>query len=470
MAKRKAAARSTARRKAATTRRKGRTRSAGKKAASVRKSASKKKASARKKVASARKTTVKKKTASARKTVVRKMKRAAPVAKKRLPMIDASTCLGCHACVDACPFNVLEVQKFVAIVARADDCCGVVSCQEVCPNGSLRIAEADAETPSLVDARLQSVDVPGLWLAGDLTGLPLIKNALRQGSLAIDSIAADLPKKRKGDVLDVVIVGAGPAGLAASLRAKERGLRYATLEQATIASSIRAFPRHKLVYDQPLQIPIDGELWMKECTKEELLMQWTRVVRKHQLEIREQHRVTGIAREDDVFTVRATSAGADVVLRARHVIVAVGRRGSPRKLGVDIAPGAESRVFYHLADARTFEGQRVLVVGLGDVAMEAAVALASQPGTHVTLIHRGEGFSRGKSRNVSEVQSLAARKKIDLRWSTEIAAIDDEDVTLRKGEDAEKAHFDAIFVLIGGAPSWDLLAKAGVKILSESGS
>jgi len=394
----------------------------------------------------------------------------APVAKKRLPMIDASTCLGCHACVDACPFNVLEVQKFVAIVARADDCCGVVSCQEVCPNGSLRIAEADAETPSLVDARLQSVDVPGLWLAGDLTGLPLIKNALRQGSLAIDSIAADLPKKRKGDVLDVVIVGAGPAGLAASLRAKERGLRYATLEQATIASSIRAFPRHKLVYDQPLQIPIDGELWMKECTKEELLMQWTRVVRKHQLEIREQHRVTGIAREDDVFTVRATSAGADVVLRARHVIVAVGRRGSPRKLGVDIAPGAESRVFYHLADARTFEGQRVLVVGLGDVAMEAAVALASQPGTHVTLIHRGEGFSRGKSRNVSEVQSLAARKKIDLRWSTEIAAIDDEDVTLRKGEDAEKAHFDAIFVLIGGAPSWDLLAKAGVKILSESGS
>lgn len=392
----------------------------------------------------------------------------APATKKRLPMIDTSTCLGCHACVDACPFNVLEVEKFVAIVARPDDCCGVVSCQEVCPNGSLRIAEADAETPSLVDERLQSVDVPGLWLAGDLTGMPLIKNALRQGAAAIDALASELPKKRKDDALDVVIVGAGPAGLAASLRAKERGLRYATLDQATIASSIRAFPRHKLVYDQPLQIPVEGELWMKECTKEELLMQWMRVVRKHQLDIREQHRVTGIAREDELFTVRAQSS-SEVALRARHVIVAVGRRGSPRKLGVEIAKGAESRVFYHLADARTFEGQRVLVVGLGDAAMEAVVALASQPGTHVTVVHRGEGFARGKSRNVSEVQALAARKKIDLRFSTKVIEIGDPEISLEHGGEVERTRFDAIFVLIGGVPSWDLLAGAGVKILSDPG-
>jgi thioredoxin reductase len=268
----------------------------------------------------------------------------------------------------------------------------------------------------------------------------------------------------------VLIVGAGPAGLAASLRAKERGLQYATLEQSTIASSIRAFPRHKLVYDQPLAIPVEGELWMRECTKEELLAQWTRVVRKHALAVCEDHRVASIEREGETFVVRAEHAGADVVLRARHVIVAVGRRGSPRKLPIEIGKRAESKVFYHLADARTFAGQRVVVVGLGDAAMEAAIALASQPGTHVTMVHRGEGFTRGKARNVGEIQSLVGRKKIELRLSTELLSVDDDVTMHHNGENGPtKAHADAVFVLIGGVPSWDLLARAGVKILSESG-
>jgi len=390
----------------------------------------------------------------------------APPRKKRLPVIDASTCLGCHACVEACPFDVIEVEKFVAVVARPDDCCGVVLCQQACPNGSLRIAEADAEQPALVDDKLEAVDVPGLYLAGDLTGLPLIKNALRQGASAIDRIHETLPKKNRGEDLDVIIIGAGPAGLAASLRAKELGLRYATLEQASIAASIRAFPRHKLVYDQPLHVPGEGELWMKECTKEELLAQWTRVVRKHALAIREEHRVVDVAREENGFVVRAEHAGADVVLHAKHVIVAIGRRGSPRMLPIDIAPRAESKVFYHLADARSLAGQRVFVVGLGDAAMEAAIALASQPGTRVTVCHRGEGFSRGKTRNVAEMKALVARKKIDLRLSTELVAIG-ESVTIRSSGETATLPADAIFVLIGGVPSWDLLARAGLKILSR---
>ncbi len=394
----------------------------------------------------------------------------APPAKKRLPVIDASTCLGCHACVDACPFDVLEVEKFVAVVARPDDCCGVVLCAQACPNGSLRIAEADADRPALVDDRLESVDVAGLYLAGDLTGLPLIKNALRQGAAAIDRIDETLPKRERarGDDLDVVIVGAGPAGLAASLRAKELGLRYATLEQATIAASIRAFPRHKLVYDQPLDVPVEGELWMRECTKEELLAQWTRVVRKHALAIREDHRVVDVAREEDAFIVRAVHGTEAVTLRAKRVIVAIGRRGSPRTLPIDLAPGAESKVFYHLADARSLAGQRVVVVGLGDAAMAAAAALASQPGTRVALCHRGDAFTRGKARNVAEIKSLVARKKIDLRFSTELVAVG-EKVTLRTAGELVTEPADAVFVLVGGAPSWDLLARAGVQILSQDG-
>jgi thioredoxin reductase len=388
-------------------------------------------------------------------------------AKKRLPVIDTSTCLGCHACVDACPFDVIEVEKFVAVVARPDDCCGVVLCEQACPNGSLRIAEADAETPRVVDERLESVDVPGLFLAGDLAGLPLIKNALRQGEAAIDHIAAGLPKKRSrapdSGVLDVVIVGAGPAGLAASLRAKELGLTYATLEQATVAASIRAFPRHKLVYDQPLKLPCEGELWMhardsQGCTKEELLAQWERVVRKHALAIREGHRVVDLSRQDDGtdFVVRALHEGEERVFRARRVVVAIGRRGSPRKLPIAIPPSAEAKVFYHLADARSLAGQRVVIVGLGDTAMEAACALAAQPGTHVTLVHRGDGFTRGKTRNVAEVKALVDRKKIDLRLSTELVTLGDSVALETRGE-RSKVPADAVFVLIGGVASWDLL-------------
>ncbi len=379
----------------------------------------------------------------------------APPAKRKLPVVDTSTCLGCYACVDACPFDVLEIQRYVAVVARPEECCGVVLCEQVCPNGSLKIDEGDVvlDRPD-VDEHLESRNVRGIFLAGDLTGLPLIKNAINQGVRAIDRIAATLPRKRSAPI-DVVVVGAGPAGLSAALRAKEKGLSCVVLEQATVAASVKGFPRDKIVHDPPLDLPVEGELWLRESTKEELVAQWTRIVRARAIDVREGHRVTAIDEEGGAFVV---SAG-DERFRAARVVVAIGRRGTPRTLELAIEPGAETRVLHSLADARSFAGKRIVIAGLGDSAMEAAIALARQPDTSVTVTYRGSSFRRGKARNVSELEKLVADGKVKLLFEAVPTAIGRTHVTLSRGQ---RLPCDVLLVLIGGIPAWDLLSRFGV--------
>jgi thioredoxin reductase len=370
----------------------------------------------------------------------------------RLPVIDTSTCLGCYACVDACPYDVLEIRKYVAVVARPADCCGLILCEQKCPNGSLALEFADRAPGPGVTESLESKTVPGLYLAGDVGGQPLIRNAINQGALAVRAIADSLP--RHDAELDLVIIGAGPAGLAAALEAHARGLRYIALEQATIADSIRSFPRGKLVIDPDL--PNASALWLAEATKEELLARWTRTVREVRPAIREGCRVTRITRG---FTVE-TAAGE--TFRAARVIVAIGRRGTPRKLAAEIPPAFADHVHYSLADARSFAGRRVLVVGLGDVAMEAAIALASQPGTEVVVAARAPEFRRGKARNIAEMRRRIASGVLRVEWEAEVASLAPCRATLATPHGAREVACDSIFVLIGSIPAEDLLRGAGV--------
>ncbi|WP_437642265.1 NAD(P)-binding domain-containing protein [Sorangium sp. So ce854] len=410
-----------------------------------------------------------------------------PAARVRLPRIDTTTCLGCYACVDACPYDVLAVERYVAVVARPEACCGLTLCEQRCPNGSLTVEDGApiADRPRLGDD-LESLDVPGLYLAGDITGLPLIKNAIHQGAHAAARVAEDLqrtgPRGAGGQALDLIIVGAGPAGISAALRARELGLSFEVIEQGSVAQSIQSFPRGKLVFDQPLDLPVAGKLWLKESTKEELLSHWLRVVRKERLPILQDTRMVSIERATGagdgaaaagfVVVTEPREGGPRAERRARRVLLALGQRGSPRRLPFELSAEVEGRVYYHLADARSLAGSRVLIVGLGDVAMEAAIALARQPATEVTVVYRGGGFRRGKTRNIEEIRRLAAASRLSLRFETDVTALAAAPggalaATLSSPSGTRAHPCDAVLVLIGSIPPWSALRAAGVRPIAE---
>jgi len=249
--------------------------------------------------------------------------------------------------------------------------------------------------------------------------------------------------------------------VAAALEAESRGLRYVGLEQATIADSIRSFPRQKLVIDPDL--PNTSALWLAEATKEELLARWTRAVREARPAIVEGRRVTRIARTAAGFIVDDIDRdGAGSSHRAAHVIIAIGRRGTPRPLGIAIPPTVAGDVHYSLADARSFAGRQVLVVGLGDVAMEAAIALSRQPGTEVVIAARAPEFRRGKARNIAEVRRRVAAGTLRVVWHSEVSALAPGRATLATPTGALVVPCDSVFVLIGAIPAEGLLRDVGV--------
>ncbi|MEZ4230150.1 MAG: NAD(P)-binding domain-containing protein [Polyangiaceae bacterium] len=408
----------------------------------------------------------------------------APALVRRLPTIDESTCIGCNACVDACPYDVLQLERYVAKVVRPDDCCGLTLCEQRCPNGSLVVREGEPifDRP-LVSESLEALESAGVFLAGDVTGLPLIRNAINQGAQAMDAIAQSLtaagPAAARGDVLDVLIVGAGPAGLSAALAADEQRLDYLVVEQGSVAESIRSFPRGKLVFDQPLGVPKIGELWLEESSKEELLAKWRRIVREQRVRIDEGWRVVACQRVDGgppLGLLEVTLQDADRHERrllTRRVLLAVGRRGSPRKLPLELPDTTLDSVFYHLADARTFAGKRVLIVGLGDVAMETAIAIGRQPGTRVAISYRGETFRRGKRRNIQELERLVRGGRVELLWNSDVTSIAGSGhvgelgqglkVWLNEGGVERVLELDALFVMIGSVAPWRLLEGFGVR-------
>jgi thioredoxin reductase/ferredoxin len=375
------------------------------------------------------------------------------------PWIDTARCLGCGACVTACPeTGVLAMERGKARMVEAANCIGHGACKESCPTEAIILVlgtkEQGVEVPAL-DPHFET-SVPGLFVAGEIGGIGLIRNAIEQGRQVIESVRA-LDGLGRPDRLDVVIVGAGPAGFAAALAAHEHGLRYRALEQECLGGTVARYPRAKLVLTAPVVLPMVGRLKLRETSKEALLDLWERAERESGVEIRYGEKVSDIVPEAGGFLVR--SAGGEHHCRA--VVLAIGRRGSPRKLGV---PGEDSaKVLYQLDDAADHRGQRVLVVGAGDSALEAATALAEQPGTTVTLACRGDGFPRAKPPNRERVTAQERSGRLRVIRSSVIESIEAGQVKISSSAGAEALPNDRVFVCAGGELPTRFLHHIGIE-------
>lgn len=376
------------------------------------------------------------------------------------PHIEPLSCIGCTACITACPESgVIEMVDGIAHVVRAASCVGHGVCEVACPVGAIRVGLGEvAQRPDR--PRLSSeyeTSVPGVFVAGELSGVALIRNAVEAGKAVIDAIALRPRGTPQQGVVDVLIVGAGPCGLTASLRAIEHGLSWITIDQDGLGGTVRKYPRRKLVLTQPVELPLGERLRRRQYVKEELIEFWADCMERHGAKVRAGVRFAGVTRDNGVF-LADTSAGP---IRCRTILLALGRRGTPRKLGV---PGEESeRVLYQLTDAATYRSERVLVVGGGDSALEAATALASQPGNRVALSYRKADFFRAKRRNLDRIREFAADGRIEVIFSSQVRTIEPGRVLIATQGGSERAiENDYVFVFAGGNPPFPLLKQVGI--------
>ena len=380
------------------------------------------------------------------------------------PVIDTATCIGCSSCVRACPEgDVLGLLAGKATLIDPTRCIGHGACEKACPVGAITLmfgtATRGIDIPS-VDPDFQS-NVPGIYLAGEIGGMGLIRNAITQGVQAADAIAAATAEDGPAPdaaMLDLLIVGSGPAGIAASLRAMEHGLSFETIEQDSLGGTVAHYPRRKVVMTEPAKLPLYGEIKSRRISKEELLGIWADVVEKTGLSVRTKERVTSVVPIAGGFQVE-TSTGS---YRARRVLLAIGRRGTPRPLGV---PGEElSKVVYRLIDPAQYRGRKVLVVGGGDSALEAAIALAGEADTEVSLAYRSGSFSRARKQNREAVEHLANEGRLQLLLHTQVESIDESMVTLVRDGCSERLDNDDVIVCAGGVLPTGFLMDMGVTI------
>ena len=384
------------------------------------------------------------------------------------PLINHALCLGCAACVSACPEkskNVLGVIKGKAHLINPTHCIGHGACKTACPFHAIELVfgteKRGVDIPE-VDDTFQS-NVPGIFIAGELGGMGLIRNAVTQGVQAVDSIRA-LKGIGNAQQLDLVIVGAGPSGIAAALAAMSHNLTFELLEQDSIGGTVSHYPRGKIVMTAPVELPVFGKMQFKETTKEALMEFWDKVISTTGLKINDRARVESIKAQDKGFLVKTV----DKEYQCRAVLLSIGRRGTPRKLGV---PGEnQNKVVYRLIDPEQFRNQHVLEVGGGDSALEAAVSISEEPGTTVSISYRSEAFSRAKEKNRMKISEAEKAGKLQVLMKSTVKEIGSTDIVINTENGELNINNDAVIVCAGGILPTDFLKSSGINVDTKFGT
>lgn len=382
------------------------------------------------------------------------------------PIMDERHCVGCGACVTACPEgNVIGLIHGKAQLINPSHCIGHGACKKACPFDAITLVFGSAtrgvDIPHL-NPNFET-NVPGIFIAGELGGMGLIRNAIEQGRQAVEHIAK-LPRIGKGKDIDIVIVGAGPAGFSATLAAKERKLRYLTLEQDSLGGTVFKFPRGKLVMTAPVNLPIIGKVKFRETQKEALLSFWQKIEERTEIKINYKEKLDNLERDANGFIITTTKNK----YRTRAVLLCIGRRGTPRKLGV---PGEDQpKVVYNLIDPEQYRGQHVLVVGGGDAALEAATSIAEEPDTTVVLSYRSDSFSRAKEKNRQKVIQAEENGRLKVMLSSNVQEILKDRVIIEQHGKIHEFSNDGVIVCAGGILPTPFLKQIGIQVETKYGT
>jgi thioredoxin reductase (NADPH) len=382
------------------------------------------------------------------------------------PVVNVNACIQTGACISACPEkDILGIRNGKATLVNASRCIGHGACFHACPTEAitLRIGTESrgVELPH-INQNFET-NVPGIFIAGELGGMGLIRNAVTQGREAVENIHKSVRKDHKAEY-DLIIVGAGPAGISAGLTAKKLGLKFVVLEQDTLGGTVFTFPRKKIVMTSPMDLPLYGKVKLFETSKSELLSLWNDALNKNGITISENMKVESISSQEGSHSV-AIVTGEKFASSA--VLLAIGRRGTPRKLNI---PGETlEKVAYRLLEPEEINGKHIMVVGGGDSAIESALLLAEN--NHVTLSYRGNAFNRVKPLNSTAINKATAEGRVELKLNSNLTGIKDEYITMTvEGKSEEiSVRNDLVYIFAGGELPIQFLEKAGIKIEKKFG-